>query len=300
MGGEQLQAAEAGPARDPTWDPARVRAAYAACLRIAQAHYENFPVASLLLPRAQRRHVAAIYAFARQADDFADEPAYAGRRLELLADWRARLERARRGEANEDIFIAVAESLRTQQLPVGLLHDLLSAFEQDVRVSSYETFTDVLAYCRLSANPIGRLVLHLFGRAQEPLLAASDAICTALQLANFWQDVAIDLDKGRCYLPREDQRRFGCDEAAIRSRSVSPAYASLMRFQVQRTRDLFAQGAELPRMVGGRLGFELRLVMLGGLGILDRIERVGFDVFTRRPSLSRADWGRLVLRAAVS
>ncbi len=281
-------------------DAARVRSAYDRCARIAREHYENFPVASLLLPGGARRHVAAIYAFARQADDFADEPEYAGRRLELLAGWRGKLVRAERGDADDDIFIALADTLASHQLPVSLLHDLLSAFEQDVRVTSYETFADLMEYCRLSANPVGRLVLHLFDRTEEPLLTASDAICSALQLANFWQDIALDLDKGRCYIPREDQRRFGCDEAAIRTRTVSPAFTELMRFQIERTRLLFAQGDALPRQVGGRLGFELRLVILGGGRVLDRIERVGCDIFTRRPALSRADWGRLALRAAVS
>ncbi|HEY3174709.1 MAG TPA: squalene synthase HpnC [Candidatus Polarisedimenticolia bacterium] len=266
---------------------------------MARDHYENFPVASLLLPRAQRRHVAAIYAFARQADDFADEASYDGRRLELLAGWRRKLDEAAAGRAEDPIFIAVADTLAVKGLPVGLMHDLLSAFEQDVRVSHYETFDDLLAYCRLSANPVGRLVLHLFDRREEDLMARSDAICTGLQLANFWQDVGVDLDKGRCYIPREDLSRHGCTMEELAARKATPAFVEVMRFQVERTRELFSHGAGLPREVGGRLGFELKLVRLGGLRILEKIERSGYDVFAKRPSLRPPDWARLLMRAAM-
>lgn len=282
-----------------TFSPSRIAGAYACCEKIARDHYENFPVASLLLPRRLRRHIAAIYAFARQADDFADEISYDGRRLELLADWRRRLDAAAAGIADDPVFIAVSDTIATQRLPVQLMHDLLAAFEQDVKVSRYETFDDLLAYCRLSANPVGRLVLQLFGRREEPLLLQSDAICTGLQLANFWQDVGVDLDKGRCYIPREDLRRTRCAEEDLSSRKATPAFIEVMRFQVNRTREIFSRGAALPREVGGRLGFELRLALLGGLRILEKIERSGCDVFAKRPSLSRPDWARLLLRAAM-
>jgi len=280
-----------------TFSPTQIAAAYAHCERAARGHYENFPVASLLLPRGKRRHVAAIYAFAREADDFADEPAYAGRRLELLSDWRRRLDRAAAGAADHPVFIALADTLATHRLPVSLLHDLLSAFEQDVRVDSYETFDELLGYCRLSANPVGRLVLHLFGIDDETMLIQSDAICTGLQLANFWQDVGIDLDKGRCYIPGEDLRRFRCGRETIASRRVTPPFVEVMRYQVTRTRGLFARGAGLPSAVGGRLGFELTMVLLGGLRILEMIEEAGCDVFRRRPSLGAPDWGRLLMKA---
>lgn len=281
-----------------SFPPSSIDEAYAACEKRAREHYENFPVASLLLPKGKRRHVAAIYAFAREADDFADEARHEGRRLELLAAWRANLERAARGEAEDPIFIALADTIARHHLPVALLHDLISAFEQDVRVSSYETFPDVLDYCRLSANPVGRLVLQLFGHTGPALLEQSDAICTALQLTNFWQDVAVDRDKGRCYIPQEDMRGFACDEAVLRDGRVTPAFAALMRFEMERTRGLFRRGSRLPKQVGGRLGFELRLVILGGMRVLDKIERAGCDVFNRRPELRASDWGRLVLRAA--
>jgi squalene synthase HpnC len=277
----------------------RIADAYAHCEQIAREHYENFPVASLLLPRGARRHVAAIYAFARQADDFADEASYEGQRLSLLADWRRRLDAAAAGIAGDPVFIAVADTLATQHLPVELMHDLLSAFEQDVRVSRYETFDELLAYCRLSANPVGRLVLHLFDRREDHLMLQSDAICTGLQLANFWQDVGVDLGKGRCYIPREDLRRFRCLEEDLAGRVASPAFVEVMRFQVIRARGFFSRGAALPRAVGGRLGFELKLVLLGGLRILEKIERSGYDVFERRPSLGPPDWARLLMRAAM-
>lgn len=282
-----------------TLSPSQIDAAYAHCEKVARDHYENFPVASLLLPKDKRRHVAAIYAFARQADDFADEAVYAGRRAGLLADWRRRLDQAAAGTAEHPVFIALADTLATHGLPAQLLHDLISAFEQDVRVASYETFEDLLDYCRLSANPVGRLLLSLFDRREEHLMARSDAICSALQLANFWQDVAVDLDKGRCYLPRLEMTRFQVSREDLARRTVTPGFAELMRFQVGRTRALFVQGATLPSEVGGRLGLELKLVLLGGLRILDLIETAGFDVFTKRPKLTSKDWGRLLVRAAL-
>jgi len=282
-----------------TLTPSQTDVSYAHCEKVARDHYENFPVASLLLPKDKRKHVAVIYAFARQADDFADEAAYEGRRAELLKDWRRQLDLAAAGTADHPIFIALAETLATHRLPVQLLHDLISAFEQDVRLASYETFDDVLDYCRLSANPVGRLLLHLFDRREESLMSRSDAICTALQLANFWQDVAVDLDKGRCYIPRQDMARFQVSAQDLARRAVTPAFVELMRFQVGRTRAMFAEGSTLPAEVGGRLGVELKLVVLGGQRVLELIEKAGFDIFTRRPKLTTHDWGRLLVRAAL-
>ena len=278
---------------------ARLRAAYAHCESIARRHYENFPVASLLLPRRLRPHVAAIYAFARLADDFADEASFEGRRLQLLSGWRERLDRAGAGDADEPVFEALSDTIRRHDLPLAPLHDLLSAFEQDVRVKDYETFDDLLAYCRLSANPVGRLVLALSGHGEAPLLDMSDAICTALQLTNFWQDVAVDLDKGRCYLPRAEMRRFGCTPEMLSRRVVTEPFVKLMAFQTERTRRLFESGETLPDQVGGRLGFELRLVLMGGRRVLDLLEEARYDVFTRRPTLTTPDWGRLLARAAL-
>ena len=273
-------------------------AAYAHCMNVARRHYENFPVASLLVPKKKRRHVAAIYAFARQADDFADEASYEGRREELLADWRRKLDSAAAGVATDPVFIALSSTIATERLPVGLLHDLISAFEQDIHVSRYETFIDLLAYCRLSANPVGRLILHLFGHTADRLLIQSDAICTALQLANFWQDVAIDQAKGRCYIPQEDLIRFRCSPLDLAGGRMEGGFPEVMRFEVNRTREMFLEGSGLPREVGGRLGFELRLVLLGGMRILERIERSRYDVFRHRPALGAPDWIVLLMRAA--
>lgn len=283
-----------------TSSPDQIRSAYDHCERAARGHYENFPVASLLVPRGIRRHVAAIYAFAREADDFADEAEHEGHRLELLDDWGRMLDRAARGSADHPVFVAIAHTIETRGIPVQPLRDLLEAFRRDVTVASYGTFDELLGYCRLSANPVGRLLLHLFGRAKDPLIEMSDAICTALQLANFWQDVSIDLDKGRCYIPEEDLRRFGCSDRDLRSRRPTPAFKELMRFQVERTRSLFERGAGLPAAVGGRLGFELKLVLQGGLRILERIDSVEGDVFGRRPVLTVPDWGRMIVRAALT
>ena len=275
------------------------RASFEFCTTVARDHYENFPVASKMLPRRLRPHVAALYAFARQADDFADEPIYDGRRQELLADWRDRLESAAAGQADHPVFIALSETIATHHLPVSLLHDLISAFEQDVTVRSYQTFDELLGYCRLSANPVGRLVLHLFDRRDETLMPLSDAICTGLQLANFWQDVSADLDKGRCYIPMEDMERFGCSQGSLAGRRVTEPFVALMRFELQRARDQLAGGASLPAAVGGRLGYELRLTLLGGHAILDRIEKRGCDVFRKRPQLGKLDWARILVRAAL-
>src|SRR5262245_22817745 len=278
--------------------PSQIEGAYAHCALVARLHYENFPVASLLIPKRMRRHVAAIYAFARQADDFADEASYEGRRARLLGEWRRKLDQAAAGVATDPVFIALSCTIASQRLPVGLMHDLISAFEQDTRVSQYDTFADLLAYCHLSANPVGRLILHLWGPASDLLLEQSDAICTALQLANFWQDVAIDQAKGRCYIPREDLLRFRCSPEVLARGRAEGAFVEVMRFEVNRTRDLFIRGSGLPRAVGGRLGFELKLVILGGLRILERIEASQYDVFRRRPALGAPDWALLLMRAA--
>jgi squalene synthase HpnC len=282
-----------------------LKAAYAACQALAESHYENFPVASKLMPARLRPHVAAVYAFARTADDFADEP---GRepeeRLRLLDEWGRRLD----GEHFPDrqfppdrsfppdqvcppdmIFTALADTRARFNLPAELFHDLLSAFRQDVVTTRYESWDTVLDYCRRSANPVGRLVLRLSGYQDEALDRASDAVCTALQLTNFWQDLAIDWPRGRLYVPEEVWRAAGADPAALDRRQMTPEWAAAMRTCGQRTRELFAAGRPVCDGVGGRLRYELRATWLGGSRILDRLEAVGFDVFTSRPSLGTGD-----------
>ena len=287
-----------------------VRAAYAECRRLARKHYENFPVASRLVPRDKRDALAAIYAFARCADDFADEysvgdaGASQSPRLEQLAEWRRKLNDCLAGKPDDAIFIALADSARRFHLSPEHFENLLRAFESDVRVNRHEDFSSLLKYCSCSANPVGRLVLELFtpkDRRDPALFELSDNICTALQLTNFWQDVAVDLERDRVYLPHEDLRRFGLDldevRKYLRGQSPDERWGRLMAFEIARTRELFAQGSPLPDLVNPELRLQLRLTWLGGMNILSKIESVGYDVFRRRPSLSRADFLKLYLRA---
>jgi len=263
-------------------------------------HYENFPVASLLLPRALRPAVAAIYAFARTADDFADEGEVpAAERLAHLDAYRDALRGIAAGRPPADpLFGRLARAIEAHRLPLQPLHDLLDAFSQDVVKSRYEDFDEVLAYCRRSANPVGLLMLHLFRAATPQNIAWSDSICTGLQLVNFWQDVAIDLRKDRIYLPRDDLARYGVTETGLREARSDAAFRALMAFEVARARGLLESGAPLARAVAGRSGFELRAVVQGGLRILERIDRVRGDVFRHRPVLRGPDWLVVLWRAA--
>ncbi|HTN50275.1 MAG TPA: squalene synthase HpnC [Burkholderiaceae bacterium] len=252
-------------------------------------HYENFPVASLLAPPALRGAIRAIYRFARTADDIADEgEAAPAARLRALADLRGAIDAIGRGSPGA--WPDLAQAVRDYELPLRHFHDLLSAFEQDVSTTRYERFEDLLDYCRRSADPVGRLLLTLYRRSDAQAAAWSDAICTALQLANFWQDVALDWDKGRVYIPAEDLRHFGVAELDIASRRADARWSALMQFQTQRTRALMLSGAQLGHALPGRIGLELRLVILGGLRILDRIDACDGDVFRCRPTLRLRDW----------
>ena len=282
--------------------------AYAACEALARSHYENFPVASHLLPAPMRPHVAAVYAFARIADDIADEGgAPPAERQEQLRLWQDRVHRAAinhagqvddRAMSNRDelITLAIGHSIRTLDLPLQLFDDLVSAFGQDTMTTRYASWADVFDYCRRSANPVGQLVLALFGHRDAARRERSDDICTALQLTNFWQDVAGDLDRGRVYLPEEDLERFSGSRDALAARRTNPAFRELLAFEIGRTRALFARGLPLADMVGRRLRHEVRIFARGGLAILGRIEAAGYDVFTRRPTLGRAELVRLVVR----
>lgn len=256
--------------------------AFAHCEARARAHYENFPV-GLFVPKDRQRYVHALYAFMRAADDFADEPEYAGQRRERLADWQARLEAACEGRADDPVFVALGETVRRLEIPRELLLDLLSAFRQDVEQSRYESWDELLDYCRRSANPVGRLVLIVFGQRDPELGPLSDAVCTGLQLANHWQDLAVDLGKDRIYVPGELLRRHGLTEADLFARRADERFQGLMKELVARARELFARGRPLCDRVGRELRFELRLTWLGGSRILDGIEAAGHDVFARRP-----------------
>jgi phytoene synthase len=270
--------------------------AFAYCEARTKAHYENFPV-GLFVPRARRPYVYALYAFARTADDFADEPIYEGLRKEKLADWERLLDAACRGEAEGPIFVALAETVRRFAIPKQLLLDLLSAFRQDTEKDRYESWDELLDYCRRSANPVGRLVLLVFEQPGDELPALSDAICTGLQLANHWQDAAIDHRRGRVYVPEELLRRHGVTSWDFDSQRVSDGWRGLMGELISRTRELFERGRPLCDRVSRELRFELRLTWLGGMAILDRLEAVGGDVFRRRPHLRTLDKAALAWRA---
>jgi squalene synthase HpnC len=273
--------------------------AYATCLRIAHEHYENFPVASRLVPAAMRPHVAAVYAFARGADDIADEPGRrAEERLQLLDEWSQHL----RQPPRTAIFIAVADTRARFDLPIELFDDLLSAFRQDVVKARYADWGEVLDYCRRSANPVGRLVLRL-AHVRDPIADAwSDAVCTALQLTNFWQDLAIDWSRGRLYVPESEWLASGATNDALDRGVITPQWRRALSQCAAITRELYQQGRPVCDVLSGRLRYELRATWLGGTRILDRVEHAQFDVFRRRPTLRAADaiviaWKALTWRA---
>ena len=262
-------------------------------------HYENFPVASLLVPARIRRPIEVIYHFARSADDIADEgEASNAERLADLAAYQRQLDRIERGETPADaLFGELAQVIRQHRLPIQLFRDLLDAFAQDVVKKRYADYPELLDYCRRSANPVGRLVLHLFGRTEPEHLEQSDCICTALQLINFWQDVAVDWQKERVYIPQTDFPHHRVSEADIAAGQVTPQWTALMNFEIDRAETLIRRGAPLVHALPGRLGWEIRLTVQGGLRILERIRAVNGDVFHQRPKLGKRDWLLLVARA---
>ena len=266
-------------------------------------HYENFPVASLLLPRRLRAAVAIIYCFARSADDIADEgDASDEERLAGLAAYRVQLIRISGGQSPAalpapEMFAALAEVIHTHRLPVRLFEDLLDAFSQDVMQKRYADFAQVKDYCRRSANPVGRLLLHLYDAASDAAFVQSDAICTSLQLINFCQDVGIDFAKQRIYLPKDSLTRYGVAESDIAAGRADVGFRALMTFEVTRARQLMNAGAPLVKVLHGRLGWELRLVVQGGLRILEKIENISYDVFSQRSVLGVRDWCVMAWRA---
>jgi len=262
-------------------------------------HYENFPVASVLLPESLRHPVSVIYRFARTADDVADEGELPPpERLACLESYRSELRRLEAGLSSASpLFKELREVVAAYRLPLDPFHDLLDAFSQDVTKRRYANFDELMDYCQRSANPVGRLMLHLYGRSDETSCACSDAICSALQLTNFWQDVDSDFHRNRIYLPQEDMARFGVTEAQIAARDTSGGWWNLMRFQIDRSRWMMLRGAPLARRLSGRVGLELRAVVQGGLIILERLERANGDVFRRRPVLRAWDWPLLLARA---
>lgn len=265
---------------------------------MADKHYENFPVASILLPKPLRRPVALIYDFARRADDFADEGDLApDERLALLDGFRAQLDMIRDGVTpSEPLFQELAPMIVARGLPLRPFYDLLSAFSQDVVKTRYAHFGEVMDYCRRSANPVGELLLHLYGAATEKNLAWSNAICTSLQLINFLQDIAVDWRKGRIYLPQDEMAKYGIGERHIALGQTLGPWRPFMLFQVERTRKLLQAGAPLGRALPGRIGLELRMIVAGGEAILRKLHKES-DVFQHHPVLESFDWAYMLWKA---
>jgi squalene synthase HpnC len=267
------------------------------CSRLARSHYENFTVASVLLPRHLLRHFHAVYAYCRWADDLADETRGPEEALVLLQWWRQELLACFEGRARHPVFVALQDTVCDFRIPPQPFLDLLGAFDQDQVVRRYRTFDELRDYCRRSANPVGRLVLYLSGAFDETRAALSDQVCTALQLANFWQDVGRDFDIGRVYLPEEDRRHFGYADADLDVRRFTPEFAELMRFEVDRTRDLFYRGLPLVGLVPGHVRADVELFIEGGLAVLRKIEDCGYDVWACRPVLAGWEKGALLAGA---
>jgi squalene synthase HpnC len=271
--------------------------ALAYCKRLAQSHYENFHVVTRFLPSRLRRHFYGIYAYCRVADDLGDEVPDAAQALALLDLWGRELDACYAGRSRHPVFVALEETIRACAIPKEPFADLLTAFRQDQTVKRYETMQEVLGYCRYSANPVGRLVLYVCGEVNEENFRLSDATCTALQLANFWQDVRVDFEKERVYLPQEDMRRFGVSDETIARGVATPQFRALLRQEVEFARALFADGLPLIGRVDCELAVDLDLFSRGGLAILRAIERRDFDVLSARPALSRRSKLALALRA---
>jgi squalene synthase HpnC len=271
---------------------------YHYCEAIARAHHENFPRASRFLPEALRPHVWALYAFVRTADDFADEPEYAGRRAAELDKWEDHLLRAFHGEPDHPIFVALAKTVADCDLPVTPFSDLIDAFRMDLKLRRYATWGDLGAYVARAAHPIGRLVLGVFGIKDNERLRYGDELSAALALTSFWQDLARDLDRDRIYVPQEDLRHFGLSDADLFSRAQAPALAALVRYECARTRAVYERARPLLAQVPGRIALELGLFFHGGLRALARTEASAGDAFQPRRPLSTLDKGRALFGAA--
>ena len=272
--------------------------AQAYCERLARSHYENFSVATWFLPPRLRQHFYNVYSYCRISDDLGDEVGNAQQSLQLLDQWEHELNACYAGSPRHPVFVALAQTVSQFNIPRHEFSDLLIAFRQDQTVTRFETFDHLLGYCRYSANPVGHLVLYLCGYSDAERQQLSDYTCTALQLANFWQDVTVDYVKGRIYLPLEDLRRYGVTEEVIASRHATSQFLELMRFQVQRAREWFQRGLPLVGQVNKELAIDIELFSRGGQEILNAIERQKFDVLSSRPVISKPRKLWLVVRAA--
>jgi len=271
--------------------------AEAHCRSLAGGHYENFPVLSFALPRKLRQDFANVYAFCRWADDLGDEVSSSEESLRLLDWWQSELDAAFAGEARHPVFVALRKTITRHELQQKPFDDLISAFRQDQTKTSYETIDELTAYCHRSADPVGRIVLRMCDRDTSENVAASDCICTGLQLINFWQDVARDFDIGRVYLPEDDRRRFGYTEQDLAERRITPAFIELMQFEVARARNMLAAGLPLADRMPGRLKVVIALFAMGGLRICDRVEAIGYRVWEQRPKMTKTDALRLIPKA---
>src|SRR6202050_1334114 len=294
LGWSRLPAHYAIPATPSTLAEAREY-----CARLARTHYENFSVASWFLPRHLRQHFFNVYAYCRISDDLGDEVGDTAASLELLDQWQLELDACYRGAPKHPVFVALAETVKQFDIPQHEFSDLLRAFRQDQTVTRFETFDDVLAYCRYSANPVGHLVLYLCGYRDTERQELSDYTCTALQLANFWQDVTLDYSKGRIYLPLEDLERYSVTERDLAQNSNTVAFCDMMKFEVQRAREWFDRGLPLVKKVDAELAVDIGLFTRGGQEILNAIERQRFAVLGKRPVISRPRKLGLVARAAL-
>jgi squalene synthase HpnC len=282
------------PARAPSLPDA-----YSYCERLARTHYENFSVASWFLPKRLRQHFFNVYAYCRISDDLGDETGNPAASLQLLDQWESELNACYQGTPRHPVFVALTGTVREFDIPKHEFADLLTAFRQDQTVTRYETFDDLLGYCRYSANPVGHLVLYLGGYRDAERQQLSDFTCTALQLANFWQDVSVDYDKGRIYLPLASLRQFKVSEDDIANKNNSLQFRELMRFEVQRAREWFDRGLPLVGKVNRELAIDIELFTRGGQEILNAIERQDYAVLGRRPAISKPRKLALVARAAL-
>jgi squalene synthase HpnC len=281
------------PARAPSLDDA-----YAYCERLARSHYENFSVATWFLPKRLRQHFYNVYAYCRISDDLGDETGDREASLQLLDEWESELNACYEGNPRHPVIVALAGTVREFDIPKQTFADLLTAFRQDQKVTRYETFDDLLGYCRYSANPVGHLVLYLCGYRDSDRQQLSDYTCTALQLANFWQDVSADFEKGRIYLPLEDLRKYNVSEAELAAKNNTAAFCEMMSFEVQRAREWFDLGLPLASKVSRDLAIDIELFSRGGQEILNAIERQGYAVLGAHPVISKGRKLALVARAA--
>jgi squalene synthase HpnC len=295
LGWSRLPAAYAIPETAPSLTEAREY-----CERLARSHYENFSVASWFLPRRLRQDFFNVYAYCRISDDLGDEVGDTNASLELLDQWQRELDACYEGSPKHPVFVALGETVRKFDIPKHEFSDLLIAFRQDQTITRFETFGDVLAYCKYSANPVGHLVLYLCGYRDGERQQLSNFTCTALQLANFWQDVSVDYEKDRIYLPLEDLRRFGVTEDDIARQQNTPAFCEMMKFEVERARDWFRQGMPLVEKVDRELAIDLDLFSRGGMEILNAIEKQDFAVLGNRPAISKSRKLALVAHAALA